>query len=200
MEDFFIAFMQPVAGVQFDIDNDQLTLSWGEPPEPFVPVQGYKVYRKLNAGRFELMGIYPALSYSENLVQIGTYRYQVTAVYGNFESLPGATISFEFPYTDSDENIAPPIVTKLHQNYPNPFNPSTVISFDLAKSGSVKLNIYNIKGQLVKRLINKDLPLGSHRFFWDGKDENRRGVASGIYFYKMESGRFNQTRKMILLK
>ncbi|MDA3814446.1 MAG: T9SS type A sorting domain-containing protein, partial [Candidatus Cloacimonetes bacterium] len=71
----------------------------------------------------------------------------------------------------------------LYQNVPNPFNPETNIKFYLDESSHVSLEIYNIKGQLVKTLVNNDLSAGEHSFIWNGKDGNGNQVASGIYLY-----------------
>lgn len=84
---------------------------------------------------------------------------------------------------------------ELAQNYPNPFNPSTSIEFSLAKTGNTKLEIYNALGQSVATLVNGKLAAGKHNVTWDA-----RNVPSGLYFYKLESGAFSQTRKMVLLK
>jgi hypothetical protein len=84
---------------------------------------------------------------------------------------------------------------QLEQNYPNPFNPSTSIAFALAKTGEVKLQIFNALGQNVATLVNGKMPAGSHSVTWDA-----RNVPSGIYFYKFEAGAFSQTRKMVLMK
>ena len=89
----------------------------------------------------------------------------------------------------------------LHQNYPNPFNPETTISFSVTQTSSfVTLEIYNIKGQKVKTLVNEVLPAGEHSIIWNGKDSNGNRVGSGIYFYKLKTGDFQKVRKMILLK
>ncbi|MEW6015577.1 MAG: FlgD immunoglobulin-like domain containing protein [Candidatus Zixiibacteriota bacterium] len=93
-----------------------------------------------------------------------------------------------------------PTVYSLEQNFPNPFNPSTNIKFALPKSGHVALDIYNILGQKVTTLLNRELPAGYHTVAWDGADTEGRPVASGIYFYKIMSGNFAQNRKMVLLK
>ena len=85
-------------------------------------------------------------------------------------------------------------------NYPNPFNPSTKISFDLPEAGNVELKVYNARGQKVKTLINKELPAGKNYIFWDGKDNNGKKVASGTYLYKIKSGRYTATKKMVLMK
>ncbi len=83
----------------------------------------------------------------------------------------------------------------LEQNYPNPFNPSTSIAFALAKAGEVKLQIFNALGQKVATLVNGKMSAGQHNVTWDA-----RNVPSGIYFYKLEAGAFNQTRKMVLMR
>ena len=86
-------------------------------------------------------------------------------------------------------------------NYPNPFNPTTTISFSVAQTSSfVNVEIYNIKGQKVKQLVNEVLPAGKHIAVWNGKDDNGKPAASGIYFYHIKAGNFIKTKKMILLR
>ena len=96
---------------------------------------------------------------------------------------------------------------QLFGNYPNPFNPSgagrspsTTISFNLAKNNRTALTIYNIRGQLVKTLVNEQLESGSHAYTWNGTDSSNHQISSGIYFYRLTSGKTSVTRKMILLK
>jgi hypothetical protein len=93
-----------------------------------------------------------------------------------------------------------PTTYALDQNYPNPFNPITSIHFAVPKPGHVNLSVYNILGQLVKALVNRELTAGEYTVEWDGADEDSRPVASGIYFYRMTAGPFSECRKMILLK
>jgi hypothetical protein len=90
----------------------------------------------------------------------------------------------------------------LSQNYPNPFNPSTTIAFDIPenKEAHVRLNVYNIRGQLVRTLVNETMDEGSYKIEWDGKNNNGRSVASGVYFYRIVAGEFSKTRKMVILK
>lgn len=88
----------------------------------------------------------------------------------------------------------------LHQNYPNPFNPETNISFDLAAARSVRLVVYNVLGRKVKTLIDDFLSAGNHQVVWDGRDDNGQASASGIYFYRLDTGRELLTRKMMLIK
>ena len=85
-------------------------------------------------------------------------------------------------------------------NYPNPFNPETTIEFYNPRAGKVTINIYNIKGQLVKSLINQNMAQGTNSVVWDGRDGNNNPIASGIYFYKLETDSKTITKKMILMK
>ena len=99
------------------------------------------------------------------------------------------------------ENEIIPIEMEL-SNYPNPFNPSTTISFSLTAKDAknAKIEIYNLKGQNIKKLEIRNLKLGINEVVWDGKDENNQPVGSGIYFYKLKTDNFEKTRKMILIK
>ena len=95
----------------------------------------------------------------------------------------------------------------LKQNYPNPFNPSTKILFTVYSSQftvhrpiHTTLKIYNILGHKVKTLVNEPKRAGNHEVIWDGKDDQGKDVASGIYFYQLKVGDFAETKKMLLLK
>ena len=102
--------------------------------------------------------------------------------------------------TPNNDSTIPQLVTTLYGNYPNPFNPETTIRFELANAGFVTMDIFNQKGQLVKTLLNTELPAGFHQITWNGKDQNGSPVSSGIYYYRMRSGKYSSTRKMILMK
>ncbi|MCK4795745.1 MAG: T9SS type A sorting domain-containing protein, partial [Spirochaetes bacterium] len=84
--------------------------------------------------------------------------------------------------------------------YPNPFNPTTTISYALQEAGDVSLQIFNIKGQLVKTLVDEKRETGNHSVVWAGKDNNDRKVASGVYFYRINAGEFTDMKKMLLIK
>jgi spore coat protein A len=88
----------------------------------------------------------------------------------------------------------------LHQNYPNPFNPATEIRFQLDKAGHAELKIYNVLGQEVRTLANRDYPAGEHMIAWDGKDARGGVVTSGMYFYRLTAGENVLMRKMLLLR
>lgn len=88
----------------------------------------------------------------------------------------------------------------LYQNFPNPFNPKTTIRYSLATPAEVRLGIYNLKGQLVKELVKENLSSGDHQSVWDGSDRAGNQVGSGIYLYRLQSGDYSKTLKMILVK
>ncbi len=88
----------------------------------------------------------------------------------------------------------------LGQNYPNPFNPSTEINYQLPETGRVQISIYNMLGQQVRVLINKEQDAGNHVIRWNGKDNSGQVVPSGTYVLRMKAGEFLAERKMMLLK
>jgi hypothetical protein len=84
---------------------------------------------------------------------------------------------------------------KLHQNYPNPFNPSTKIRFEVAKLNNVELKIYNAQGKEIQTLVNGELKPGIYEASFESS-----GLPSGVYFYKLASGSYVESKKMVLLK
>jgi hypothetical protein len=90
---------------------------------------------------------------------------------------------------------------QLFQNEPNPFNPSTTIRFDVARDGGhVSLRVYDIRGALVRTLVDGRLEAGRTSARWDGRDDAGQLLATGIYLYRLEASEFSETRKMLLLK
>jgi len=93
-----------------------------------------------------------------------------------------------------------PSAYALAQNFPNPFNPSTTIRFDMREKGFMTLRIYNVAGRLVRTLVEGVKDAGSYNVAWDGMNDRGGAVASGIYFYKMETANWNMTKKMVMLR
>lgn len=93
------------------------------------------------------------------------------------------------------QNETIPAKFSLNQNYPNPFNPTTTIKYNLKNSGHVLLTIYNLNGQVVETLVNRYQKTGEHKVVWQPK-----GLASGLYYYRLQAGEFSETKKFILLK
>jgi hypothetical protein len=93
------------------------------------------------------------------------------------------------------DEIGQPSAFDLGQNYPNPFNPQTTIRFTLPTAGPTALHIYDAAGQPLSSLVDGFLPAGTHQVRFDGD-----ALASGLYFYRLQSGELTETRKMVLTK
>ena len=88
----------------------------------------------------------------------------------------------------------------LYQNYPNPFNPMTLISFQLPATSFVNIEVYNLHGQKVRTLLNNRKPAGFHVVRFDGRNKNGKKLSSGIYFYRIKTDHFVQSRKLTILR
>lgn len=103
--------------------------------------------------------------------------------------------------TNSAGDPITPLTYGLDQNYPNPFNASTQINFSLARPGKVELVVFNVIGQTVKTLVDKELEPAAHAVVWDGTNDQGTTVASGTYFYRLKiDDTFEETLQMVLLK
>jgi len=100
----------------------------------------------------------------------------------------------------ADQEPALSFLTELSGNYPNPFNPATNIAFNLAAPGLTTITIYNVLGQVIARPVQEFQQAGSHLLVWDGRNRYGEPVASGIYFYRIESGEFVDSKKMTVIR
>jgi len=100
--------------------------------------------------------------------------------------------------TGSDD--APPAATTLGRAWPNPFNPVTTIPFSLRAKGHARLRIYDVAGRLVRTLVDETRPAGVYEASWDGRNENGRRAASGVYFCRFEAPGYERTIKTVLLR
>tara|TARA_A100001011_G_scaffold398055_2_gene501145 strand:+ start:1974 stop:4445 length:2472 start_codon:yes stop_codon:yes gene_type:complete len=114
---------------------------------------------------------------------------------------PGSENSVFESLDISDENYSP-ILQKfaIYQNYPNPFNPITQIKYEIPKEGYVSVVIYDLVGRLVKTLVNEKQSPGYFNITWDSTNNQNLKVSAGMYIYRIQSGDFSKTKKMILLK
>jgi len=126
-----------------------------------------------------------------------TYTAGIKAIYSSGMS---EIVTIEFTYGGTDVNDTPQLVTELRDNYPNPFNPQTNIAFSLKNKTFVNIEIYNVKGEKIKTLVNDELECNSYNYVWNGTDNHNKSASSGVYFYKMKAGNYVATKKMILLK
>ncbi|MEW6411618.1 MAG: S8 family serine peptidase [Candidatus Zixiibacteriota bacterium] len=117
-----------------------------------------------------------------------------------YENVRRAQSIYELSSSLAGDDSSLPRSMKLYQNYPNPFNPTTRIAFSLSEAGETSLEIFNVIGQKVRSLHSGHLTAGLHQFEWDGTDEYGHRVASGVYFYRLESHSATDTRKMVLIK
>jgi len=121
----------------------------------------------------------------------------------SFNILPQAIngiLTVGTPAGVDDNNPAVPLSYSLGQNYPNPFNPTTTVAYSIERKGQVNVSIYNILGQKVYNLVDREMEPGNYQATWEGIDTFGSEVASGIYFYKMTSNNYVETRKMLLMR
>ena len=119
----------------------------------------------------------------------GTSEYSITASFMTGEQIIAINESEKIPTE-----------FRLYQNSPNPFNPFTTIRYYLPKNVRVRLTVYNISGQSIRNLVNQNQYAGMQQVVWDGRDDYGRPVASGMYFYKVETYNLVQINKMLLAK
>jgi hypothetical protein len=173
------------------------TLSWDPSPEP--DVQFYRVYRSTDPDFTptpgELVHQTSVTDWQDAGASTGVY-YKITAVdvAGNEgdDSAPGTVTAVS----------GRPIPTRfvLLGNRPNPFNPTTTVVFELPEASDVSLRIFDVSGRLIRTLVRQPMAAESHRVEWDGRSDSGESVASGVYFYRVNAGRFTETRKMVLMK
>jgi hypothetical protein len=192
-------------------DNHPM-LVWG--PYPYnIGIYAYRIYR--NYGGWELLAtvdddeftyVDETLSLTPPGGQAGTdVYYYIKGVYienppNPIETSASNTVIVNVPGDDIDKksvsnNNNENFEYNLTQNFPNPFNPSTIISYSLPVSGQVTLKVFDILGIEVAELVNEQKEAGKHTIKFDASN-----LTSGIYFYKIESDKFLQTRKMMIIK
>ncbi len=199
----------PVEFASFEavVNNGSVKLTWETASE--TNNAGFNVYRSVNAEegfhRINPELIKGAISSTTNnkysFIDTGIepnvkYSYMIEDV-----ATDGATAKHEpIEAVYKSEKIVVDNF-KLHKCYPNPFNPSTNINFSIPQKGKVKIVVYDIKGQLITTLINRNYSEGQYSVKWNGTDSNNNNVSAGVYFYRMETDNgYSYTEKMILTK
>ena len=192
------------------VNNKTVNIQWTTETEP--DNAGFNIYRSRDeADNYEKINttLIPAqgnastgasYSFADTPTDPGTHYYKLEAV-----SLDGSN-SFHGPIEAAGvtsveaEKLSLPDKYYLSQNYPNPFNPETIIQYNIPKDGFVKLNIYDMQGQLVRNLLSEKKSAGIYFISWNGKNNNGTKVTSSVYLYYFKSGDFSSTKKMILMK
>lgn len=135
-------------------------------------------------------------------IELENPNHSLTYYYNDYSSgrpeVKSVHPEFTTQYVERTSTI--PTVFALHQNSPNPFNPITAVKYDMPKAGDVQISVFNVLGQRVTDLVNGYQEAGSHEVVWNGKDDGGSSVASGIYFYRIKTSEFSDTKKMLLLK
>jgi hypothetical protein len=178
-----------------------LELTWTPNMEPDVDC--YRIYRGTDPGFDPGTGNLLAEQCDTLLLDEGwdwdsEFCYKVAAVDVHGNESGYAVLCMD--QVTGDDPMPLPDATFLAQNYPNPFNPITTIAFSIKESGHVSLRIYDAAGRLVTTLVNESRPAGSYSTEWNGRGAEVTPAASGVYFYRLITNEFEETRKMILLR
>ncbi len=183
-----------VTAWMYELGPGFLRLTWAVSGE----IEEWDLYRQIGDGDYVMIAAAlrteetGSISFTDRMVEEGLiYKYRLEVAGG------GASVE--------TESIEVPVASaKLYQNHPNPFNPSTTIAFTVpGGSGSkqnVALNVYDLRGALVKTLVNGPIKGGRHEVNWNGTNNRGEQVASGVYFTKFASGGYKSVKKMILLR
>ena len=192
--------------VSFNWVENNYPAGWDEPNAPFADCNGDG-----EVNITDILGICLNWNYSSSrALSISPFNWEDLEQYRDnfieiYHSLGNSEVELLLKNRIAQQFDLPIIkiieTNKLTQNYPNPFNPSTSIFYSIVEEGNVELNVYNIKGQLVKSLLNEHQLIGNHTVIWDGTDINERKVSSGLYFYRLEvNDKIIDIKKMIMLK
>lgn len=183
-----------IAAFTAELIDDVVVLHWSA--HDAGEIRGFNVYRaeggeeamlRINT---EALSAETAVDYRDETVMPGrSYRYQIGVICKERE-IRSFALSIQLP----------PRPLTLYQNYPNPFNPTTSISFFLPDRANVDLSIFDVSGRRVRALVNGAIEGGKHVITWDGKNGAGASVGSGIYYYRLESGKKVLTRKMVVIR
>ena len=175
--------------------NNSVTLNWITSEERNN--SGFEVERMTAAGSWAKIGFVAGAgnssetkeySFKDNNLNAGTYSYRLKQI--DFNG------NHEYFNLQNEVLIGTPSAFELAQNFPNPFNPSTKISFALPVDSRVTLEVYDMSGKLVQRLLNNEQKSANYYVV----DFNASNLSSGMYFYSLKAGNFSETRKMLLVK
>jgi len=181
--------------VELEIWNDNLQLV-----SSIIPINNAETIYTYNSSTNDQNweGASCAIKQSGNgeLVILGFPLYFIeTAAAGEFVAIVMNEFGEEVGIHESEVTVKSSLT-----NFPNPFNPVTEISYSLDSESDVVLDIFNVKGQKVKTLVNSRQEAGEYKFIWNGRDENDLNVSSGVYLSKLNTGKTTISRKMMLIK
>jgi hypothetical protein len=146
---------------------------------------------------------YPAVCHSagaKSLIIYSGWTDSINGQYANAMHIWGVFVDDTLGIAGKREDHVGEYHSYLMQNTPNPFSISTRFNYQLSSPSKALLAVYNINGQLVKTIVDECQKEGFHSVQWDGRNQENEIVSSGIYFYRLQAGMFNKTKKLILLK
>jgi hypothetical protein len=197
----FMAMDNESAGLEF--------ISWEQNPEFGVKTIVESI--TIRERKLLLISAFGADGLSVPVIEVGTIsmRYAEVGVplddkdfsllFGDVLTMDGRIWKMQGAEVEGAEEIVV-YRNRLGDNYPNPFNPNTIIEYSIARDSHVNLSIYNVNGQLVRTLRNEHQKRNQYTVSWDGKDNRGRHVSSGVYFYRLKTAEFTQSKKLILLR
>jgi hypothetical protein len=173
-------------------------LTWNRSGEP--DIDRYRIYRGIEASfdpdPEDLVHETADTSWVDAVEEGWPYFYRISAVDDAGNEGPDAS-----PETTTDAVSGElPHASVLHQNVPNPFNPTTLIRFELPVRSRARLAVFDVQGRLIRTLVDGELPAGRSEISWNGRDDRGGVVASGVYFYRLETPSAALSRKMVLMR
>jgi hypothetical protein len=180
-----------------NVNGSDIKLDWSTETE--LNNNGFEIQRKTSK-EFVTVGFVTGngtstikhdYSFTDKQLQHGIYAYRLKQIdyNGKFDYSPIVEVQ-----------VVQGLNYSLMQNYPNPFNPETAIKYSIPQNGRVTVKIFNVTGNEIMTLVDKEMLAGSHEVKWNGKDNTGATVTSGVYFVKLSSGTYVETKKMMFLK
>jgi|GEM_PF-538026 len=210
--DFTLTYLPGPFNLTYQLDDTQITLNWeyeGDRAQARKPQVQNRASGTRELDYFDVILFYrnnfyfhvytTNTTYTRNTLAAGSYEFWIVAHHvGGGVSAESNHVSFEYLSAGEDPQ---PHVFGLAQCRPNPFNPETIIGYSLDESTRCcRLAVYNIRGELVRTLVNDPREPGDYTVLWDGRDDHGGPVASGVYFYRLDTGRKTAVRKAVMLK
>jgi hypothetical protein len=184
----------PVELISFSgrVENGKTILEWTTATESNN--QGFEIQRSLDKSHFNTIGFVEG---NGSTTERNDYRFVDEGIKGKvYYRLKQIDFNGTFSYSDIVEINGVTVTTiELGQNYPNPFNPSTKLTYQIGEAGFVNLRVYDVLGNEVVTLVNKEMQAGSYEIVFDAKN-----MPSGIYYYTLTAGSYKQTKKMTLIR
>jgi hypothetical protein len=179
-------------------EESEILISWQANKES--DLKYYTVYRAQQGSPLEMMTQITETWYTDKeIMKDIIYAYSITATdHSGNESDKSDIVEFRITHLESISAL--PMTYYLSQNYPNPFNPETTIKYGLLNSGEVTIRVFDILGNLVTELLNQYQNKGHHQVIWNGKNNQNEQVSSGIYYYQLVTQKFQDIRKMVLVR